>query len=216
MTSARSPSRPRAVIAGGSLSGLFAATTLLAAGWDVALFERSPGALDSRGGGIVLQPDVLAAFRFAGIPHGDALGVRSGAASTWAPTTRLLHRTYMPQTQTSWNMLYAAMRNALPAGVVHAGERLAGFESAGHQVTALFEADHMLLQYRVPGEDSASPKNLLWLASRAPASPAARHAPRYGDAHTPFHPGGPPLATPRNPVFLHPPRRSLDAPGLFR
>ncbi len=44
----------KAVIAGGSVGGLFAATALRAAGWDVRVFEQSPHALDSRGGGIVL------------------------------------------------------------------------------------------------------------------------------------------------------------------
>src|SRR5690349_2323829 len=100
------PERPRAIIAGGSLRGLFPATTLRAVGWDVAVFGRSPDALDSRGGGIVLQPDVLAAFRFAGVGHTDALGVRSGDRIYLDAEDEVIHRTWMPQTQTSWNMLY--------------------------------------------------------------------------------------------------------------
>ena len=67
-------SSPHAIVVGGSLGGLLAATTLRAAGWSVDVFERSPSALDSRGGGIVLQPDVLAAFRFAGVAQGEVLG----------------------------------------------------------------------------------------------------------------------------------------------
>lgn len=47
--------RPRALIIGGSLGGLFPATTLRAIGWDVQVFERSPRELSSRGGGAVLQ-----------------------------------------------------------------------------------------------------------------------------------------------------------------
>jgi 2-polyprenyl-6-methoxyphenol hydroxylase-like FAD-dependent oxidoreductase len=39
---------PRALIIGGSLGGLFAATTLRAIGWQVDIFERSPHDLDSR------------------------------------------------------------------------------------------------------------------------------------------------------------------------
>jgi 2-polyprenyl-6-methoxyphenol hydroxylase-like FAD-dependent oxidoreductase len=42
---------PRALIIGGSLAGLFTATTLRSVGWDVQVFERSPHDLDSRGGG---------------------------------------------------------------------------------------------------------------------------------------------------------------------
>jgi 2-polyprenyl-6-methoxyphenol hydroxylase-like FAD-dependent oxidoreductase len=70
--------RPCAIIVGGSLSGLFTATALRAVGWDVKIFERSPNELDSRGGGIVLQPDVLEAFRFSGVQLPAYPGVDSG------------------------------------------------------------------------------------------------------------------------------------------
>lgn len=135
--------RPRALIVGGSLAGLFAATTLRAAGWNVDLFERSPHELDSRGGGIVLQPDVLAAFRFAGVVHDEALGVRSDDRIYLDPEDRVLQRRHMPQTQTSWNKLYAAMRRTLPASAIHAGERLVSFKQSGHAVTALFASDRL-------------------------------------------------------------------------
>jgi 2-polyprenyl-6-methoxyphenol hydroxylase-like FAD-dependent oxidoreductase len=46
----------RALIIGGSLGGLFAGNLLRRIGWDVEIFERSAKDLDSRGGGIVLQP----------------------------------------------------------------------------------------------------------------------------------------------------------------
>ena len=58
----KSPDSPRAMVIGGSLGGLFAATALRAIGWQVDVFERSPAAMDSRGGGIVLQADVLQHF----------------------------------------------------------------------------------------------------------------------------------------------------------
>ena len=71
-------SQPRATIIGGSLSGLFTATALRAIGWDVNVFEQSPNELDSRGGGIVLQPDVMEAFRFGGVELPAHPGVDSG------------------------------------------------------------------------------------------------------------------------------------------
>ncbi|MDM0027441.1 FAD binding domain-containing protein [Variovorax saccharolyticus] len=149
------PDRPRAIIAGGSLSGLFAATTLRAVGWDVAVFERSPDALDSRGGGIVLQPDVLAAFRFAGVGHADALGVRSGDRIYLDAEDGVIHRSWMPQTQTSWNMLYGAMRRALPATCIHAGERLVSFKQTGERVTALFASGRLERGDLLIGADGA-------------------------------------------------------------
>ena len=135
---AATASPPRAVIVGGSLSGLFAATTLRAAGWRVDVFERSPQQLDSRGGGLVLQPDVLAAFRHARVAHRGPLGVRSDDRIYLNIDDAVVHRSFMPQTQTSWNMLYIAMRDALPADCIHAGERLVGFRPSGDRVTTLF------------------------------------------------------------------------------
>lgn len=52
--------RPKkAIIIGGSLGGLFAGNMMRKAGWDVDIFERSAKNLDSQGGGIVLQPQVV-------------------------------------------------------------------------------------------------------------------------------------------------------------
>lgn len=129
---------PRALIIGGSLGGLFTATTLRAIGWRVDVFERSPSALDSRGGGIVLQPDVLAAFRFAGVERAGALGVRSGDRIFLDASDAVVHRMSMPQTQTSWNLLHGTLSRALPAGVVHRGEALVALEQAAGRVTARF------------------------------------------------------------------------------
>ena len=68
----------QAVVIGGSLGGLFAGLLLRSIRWDVDIYERSPHDLDSRGGGSVLQPEVLEAFRRAGV---HPLG-RTGAPTT--------------------------------------------------------------------------------------------------------------------------------------
>ncbi len=129
---------PRALIVGGSLGGLFAATTLRAIGWDVQVFERSISALDSRGGGIVLQPDVLAAFRFAAIERAGALGVRSGDRIYLDASDDVIDRAFMPQTQTSWNMIHGLLSRALPPEIVHRGETLVGFDQEETGVRAHF------------------------------------------------------------------------------
>ncbi len=49
----------RAAVVGGSIGGLTAALLLRDAGWDVDVFERSPGVLEGRGGGIVLHPATI-------------------------------------------------------------------------------------------------------------------------------------------------------------
>jgi 2-polyprenyl-6-methoxyphenol hydroxylase-like FAD-dependent oxidoreductase len=68
------PTGNRALVIGGSLGGLFAGIMLRSIGWQVDIYERSAHDLDSRGGGIVLQPDVVDAFQRAGIET-QALGV---------------------------------------------------------------------------------------------------------------------------------------------
>jgi 2-polyprenyl-6-methoxyphenol hydroxylase-like FAD-dependent oxidoreductase len=133
---------PRAIIVGGSLGGLFAATTMLKIGWQVEVYERSPSTLDSRGGGVVLQPDVLAALSFGGVDHDDALGVPSFDRIYLDRDDRVIQRSYMPQTQTSWNMLYGAMRRHLPPELVRTGHRFVKFEQDGTSVRVLFENGH--------------------------------------------------------------------------
>jgi 2-polyprenyl-6-methoxyphenol hydroxylase-like FAD-dependent oxidoreductase len=147
--------KPRALIIGGSLSGLFTATTLRAIGWDVDVFERSPNELDSRGGGIVLQGDVLAAFDFAGIRTGSGLGVQSGDRIYLNRADEVISRTYMPQTQTSWNMLYATMRAHLPAAVLHAGERFVRLEQNADGITAHFASGRVERGDLLIGADGA-------------------------------------------------------------
>ena len=70
----------QAVVIGGSLGGLFAGLLLRSIRWDVDIYERSPQDLDSRGGGIVLQPEVLEAFRRAGVQYGSGADDRHDRA----------------------------------------------------------------------------------------------------------------------------------------
>jgi 2-polyprenyl-6-methoxyphenol hydroxylase-like FAD-dependent oxidoreductase len=131
---------PRALIIGGSLGGLFAATTLQAIGWDVDIFERSPQELDSRGGGIVVQAEVLRAFQFAGVECPGHLGVQSRDRLYLDYDGRVISRTYLPQVQTSWNMLYGVMKRSLPAAAFHPGERFERFTHQWESVSAHFSS----------------------------------------------------------------------------
>src|SRR5207244_12974431 len=70
----RKAGKRRALIVGGSMSGLLAALMLRRAGWDVDVFERVESELAGRGAGIVAQPDLIATLRGLGIDSTD-LGV---------------------------------------------------------------------------------------------------------------------------------------------
>ena len=101
------PLARHAVIIGGSLGGLFAGLLLRSIGWNVHIFERSQHDLDSRGGGIVLQPDVLQAFRRSGVPYDTTLGVEAAERIYLDREGGIAHRIPMRQMMTSWTSLYA-------------------------------------------------------------------------------------------------------------
>src|SRR5690242_12291937 len=65
----------RALVIGGSMSGLFAALALSRRGWDIHIFERVETELAGRGAGIVAQPQLWDVFRGAGIDPPADLGV---------------------------------------------------------------------------------------------------------------------------------------------
>ncbi|VEP12609.1 Monooxygenase FAD-binding protein [Hyella patelloides LEGE 07179] len=126
----------QAIVIGGSLAGLFTGVLLRSIGWHVDIYERSPRTLSSRGGGVVLQPDVVEAFRMADIPHQN-LGVmakeryylqRNGSIQTMP----------MSQTLTSWNSLYNSLKRHFPNEHYHQGKCLTNLQQHDKQVTALF------------------------------------------------------------------------------
>jgi len=129
--------QPRAIVIGGSLGGLFSAICLRAIGWHVEIFERSPQELDSRGGGLVLQPSVLDALDFAGVAAGDDFGVPS-RDRIFVARDGSVQRAYMPQTQIAWNGLYLRMRRAVDPATLHAGETFTSFTQDHGGVTAHF------------------------------------------------------------------------------
>ena len=60
-------SKPRALVIGGSVGGLFAAHLLRAAGWNVAVFERARDDLGDRGTGIGTRDELFAVMRRIGL-----------------------------------------------------------------------------------------------------------------------------------------------------
>lgn len=125
----------QAIVIGGSLAGLFTGVLLRSIGWQVDIYERTQRTLSSRGGGVVLQADVVEAFDRAGIPHQN-LGVvakeryylqRNGTIQTMP----------MRQTLTSWNSLYNSLRRHFPDEHYHQGKSLTNFQQ-NDKVTALF------------------------------------------------------------------------------
>ncbi len=161
------PSRPRALVIGGSLGGLFAANMLKRAGWDVDVYERSADDLDSRGGGIVLQPDVVEVIRQSGVDTSNIdLGVRSRNRTVFRPDGTIQSKQFAPQTQTSWSLIYTTMKQALGDARYHRGKRLVDIRQneADKTVTALFEDGAQETGDLLVGADGngSTVRRLLW------------------------------------------------------
>ena len=126
----------RAIVIGGSLAGLFSGTLLRSIGWQVDIYERSTHDLDSRGGGIVLQADVVTALKKAGIAT-ENLGV-DALERYYLQKNGQIEKMAMRQTLTSWNILYRSMRRHFSDAHYHQGKVLAQVQSKGAKVTATF------------------------------------------------------------------------------
>ncbi len=159
--------RSRAIVIGGSLGGLFAGNMLKAIGWDVDIYERSPHDLDSRGGGIVLQPDVVEVFRRAGIDATQMdLGVRSRHRTVFRPDGAIESKQRAPQTQTSWSLIYTTMKRAFGDVHYHQGRTLVDVhqDDAAGTVTALFDDGSEATGDLLIGADgnNSTVRRLLW------------------------------------------------------
>ena len=127
----------RAIVIGGSLGGLFTGIMLRSIGWEVDIYERSDRTLDSRGGGVVLQSDVVEAFQRAGIST-QSLGVEARERYYLNSDGSIDEPMPMRQMLTSWNLLYGAMRRHFPSEHYHYGKQLLDIGQNGDHVTATF------------------------------------------------------------------------------
>ena len=131
------PSR-RALVIGGSMSGLFAALALSRRGWDVEVFERVEGELAGRGAGIVAQPQLRAVFRAVGLDPDVEFGVEVRWRRMLDRAGQVIGQAECPQTLTSWDRLYRMLRDRFPAGRYRRGMTLEHVEQRAGGVTAHF------------------------------------------------------------------------------
>src|SRR5215831_1143005 len=130
-----SRSAKRALVIGGSMSGLLTGLLLRRAGWDVDIFERVEGELAGRGAGIVAQPELIETLRALGLDATD-LGVQISTRKILDASGRLTAELECPQVLTAWERVYRCLRDAFPPERYHRGRGLVRFEQTSRGVTA--------------------------------------------------------------------------------
>ena len=126
-----------AIVSGGSIGGLFAATALLRAGWRIDIYERTAEELSGRGAGIVTHEKLINALKNVNADLAD-LGVhvqdrvafnRSGQRVATLPYSQIV---------TSWDRIHQLLRSLIPEGSYHLGRHITSYSQSLTNATAHF------------------------------------------------------------------------------
>jgi 2-polyprenyl-6-methoxyphenol hydroxylase-like FAD-dependent oxidoreductase len=137
MSSSATP-RGTAIVAGGSMAGLFAAAILHKDGWSVQICERAAGSLESRGAGIGTHEDLFAAMREAGAQVDELIGIEVEGRAAYDVTGAEVARYRYPQYLTSWGLLYRRLRRTVPDHVCHFNKAIVEVEDTPQHVRVRF------------------------------------------------------------------------------
>jgi salicylate hydroxylase len=138
--------RPRVVIVGGGIGGLFAAIALIARGVPVAVYEQAP-ALGEVGAGVYLTPNSVRQLERVGLgPAVEQWGARVGRQSHYFRHDGAPIAPVQVTDSSGWSAAFGMHRAdlvnflaaAVPAGVVHTGHRATGVAHEGDVVRVSF------------------------------------------------------------------------------
>jgi 2-polyprenyl-6-methoxyphenol hydroxylase-like FAD-dependent oxidoreductase len=144
--------RLRALIVGGSMSGLFAALMLQRRGWDVDVFERVETELASRGAGILAQAELIAHLGALGFDVRN-LGVPLDTRKMLDAAGEVMHAIERPHLMAAWEHIYRVLREALPARCYHRGRSVTAFTQDRGGVVAQFSDGSVAAEEVLIGAD---------------------------------------------------------------
>jgi len=126
----------KAIVAGGSLGGLFSALMLRRAGWDVQVLERTPVELSGRGAGIVTHDLLNRLIVMAGATIRD-LGVPVDERVVFDKAGAVVTRVRLPQVVTSWDRVHSLLRALLGPAEYRLGIGVTGYRDMTDRVEVL-------------------------------------------------------------------------------
>jgi 2-polyprenyl-6-methoxyphenol hydroxylase-like FAD-dependent oxidoreductase len=130
--------RPRALVIGGSLGGLFAAHALRQVGWDATVFERTTEDLAGRGAGLGAREELFAVMRRIGISFDDTISIEVRSRVGLDRNGKICCEVALQSFATAWDRIYRSLRAALPAEQYRLGSKFERFTQEGDRITAIF------------------------------------------------------------------------------
>lgn len=130
--------KPSATIIGGSMAGLFAATSLSIKGWDVSVHEKVPVPLSGRGAGIATY-DELANLVFKATKNNNVLGTTAKSRVSLDINGKIICSYDYPQVYTSWQYLFSILREQIRNKDYFMGDDCIKIEQNEDYATAIFE-----------------------------------------------------------------------------
>jgi 2-polyprenyl-6-methoxyphenol hydroxylase-like FAD-dependent oxidoreductase len=127
----------RAIIIGGSMSGLFSAAFLRQIGWDVDVYERSRTELVGRGAGITGHPELFSALEASGAGTKD-LGVVVPKRIAIDREGRITGERPLRQIMTSWDRMQRLLRAGIDGSHYHLGCNFERVDQDGRGICARF------------------------------------------------------------------------------
>src|ERR1700710_2397965 len=148
------PRQRKALIAGGSVGGLFIGNMLLRQGWAVEIFERAGSGLEFRGAGVAGHAELTAILKTIGV-SGDARppGIDvSGRVAFDRHGNQLASFDY-PQYLTSWSSLFNLLYAAFPPQCYHLGVELLDIRQTGDGAIAVLSSGEQVAGDLIVGAD---------------------------------------------------------------
>jgi 2-polyprenyl-6-methoxyphenol hydroxylase-like FAD-dependent oxidoreductase len=145
----------KVTVAGGSIGGLCAGIALRGIGADVEIFERDSGPMDTRGAGIVVQPDLTSLLREHGAPTLPVTSCRIRRYLDPAGGEGEVQRA--PQEFTSWEAIYLTLRATFTDKGYHMGAAVTDITPEATGVVAAIGRDPVKSDLLIAADGANSP-----------------------------------------------------------